>query len=325
MRTGPSADVFLYDRTTTLLTIVSLNDDGVQANGSSTGPSVSSDGMLVLFASAASNLVADPFTSTTQLYLRNYAANAAPVLPAFGRDYPLFEGQPLRLLWEFSDDDASTSWTATVDYGDGAGAQRLPLNDDKTFALSHLYAPGAYDLTVEVTDDAGATGSLVIHVVVTNVAPTIGLPRHDRSRVHAHARDHRHVHRSRNGRALLRLRQLRRRHRDGAARARPARRAAVLGGLVHAAPHLPPRRHLHRGRCRLGQQRRLDQSVHGREGRRVHLPVVRSGRLVLHRRPQPAGEVHRARSRRLIRPRSHRHGGRRRRIGHGRGRPLRLR
>jgi Tol biopolymer transport system component len=173
---GTVGDVFLYDRTTTLLTLVSLNSDGVQANGSSTGPSLSSDGMLVLFASTASNLVADPFTSTTQLYLRNYAANAAPVLPAFGRDYPLFEGQPLRLVWEFSDDDASTSWSATVDYGDGAGAQRLALNDDKTFFLSHLYAPGAYDLTVEVTDDAGASGSLVIHVVVTNVAPTIRLP-----------------------------------------------------------------------------------------------------------------------------------------------------
>ena len=173
---GTAGDVFLYDRATTLLTIVSLNDDGVQGNGSSVGPSLSGDGMLVLFASTSSNLVAEPFTSTTQLYLRNYAANAAPVLPAFGRDYPLFEGQPLRLAWEFSDEDASTSWTATVDYGDGAGAQRLALNDDKTFVLSHLYVPGAYDLTVEVTDDAGAMGSLVIHVVVTNVAPTIRLP-----------------------------------------------------------------------------------------------------------------------------------------------------
>jgi Tol biopolymer transport system component len=169
---GTVGDVYLYDRTTTLLTIVSLNDDGVQAISSSTGPSLSGDGTLVLFGSAASNL-AEPFASTAQLYLRNYAANAAPVLRAFGRDYPLFEGQPLRLTWEFSDDDASTSWSATVDYGDGAGAQRLALNDDKTFSLSHLYSPGAYVLTVEVTDDAGATGSLVIHVVVSNVAPTI--------------------------------------------------------------------------------------------------------------------------------------------------------
>ena len=221
---GTVGDVFLYDRTTTLLTIVSLNDDGVQANSSSTGPSVSSDGMLVLFASAASEPRRGPFTSTTQLYLRNYAANAAPVLPPFGRDYPLFEGQPLRLLWEFSDDDASTSWTATVDYGDGAGAQRLPLNDDKTFALSHLYAPGAYDLTVEVTDDAGATGSLVIHVVVTNVAPTIRMPAtvdlaFTRTlEVNGTFTD------PGTGERYSARRQLRRRHRDGAARARPDRR-----------------------------------------------------------------------------------------------------
>ncbi|HEV8671466.1 MAG TPA: PKD domain-containing protein, partial [Candidatus Limnocylindria bacterium] len=76
---------------------------------------------------------------------------------------------------QFSDDDSSTSWNATVDYGDGAGKQRLDLASDKTFVLDHVYAPGAYDLTVEVTDDAHATGSLVIHVVVSNVAPSVSL------------------------------------------------------------------------------------------------------------------------------------------------------
>jgi len=169
-------DVFLYDRTTEAIKLVSLNDADEQANAASFGPSVSFDGQFVLFGSTASNLVTSPASTGNQLYVRNLVSNQAPVLPAFGGDVTLTESQSMHLTWQFSDNDASTSWTATVNYGDGSGKQPLALNANKTFVLDHLYAPGAYDLTVEVTDDAGATGSLVIHVVDTNVAPTLNLP-----------------------------------------------------------------------------------------------------------------------------------------------------
>jgi hypothetical protein len=74
-------DVFLYDRTTTppTLTLVSRNDDGVQANLPSSEPSLSGDGTLVLFASAATNLFA-PATTNLQLYLRQLRTNQAPVI-----------------------------------------------------------------------------------------------------------------------------------------------------------------------------------------------------------------------------------------------------
>jgi Tol biopolymer transport system component len=168
-------DVFLYDRDSQAVTIVSLNDADEQATTSSFGASLSADGHAVLFGSAASNLVTSPSSTGVQLYVRTLVSNQAPVLPALGRDYALLEAQPMHLAWEFSDSDASTSWTATVDYGDGAGARPLALNANKTFSLDHLWAPGAYDVAIVVTDDAGAAGSLVIHVVVTNVAPSIGL------------------------------------------------------------------------------------------------------------------------------------------------------
>jgi PKD repeat protein len=173
-RNGIFADIFLYDRDNQTVTIVSLNDADEQADQPSNGASVSFDGRLVLFGSIASNLVTSS-SRGNQLYVRNRATNQAPILPAFGRDYLLVERQPLGLTWEFTDNDASTSWAATVDYGDGSGTQLLELNRDKTFSLQHLYAPGSYDLTVEVTDDADATGSLVIHVVVSNVAPSVSL------------------------------------------------------------------------------------------------------------------------------------------------------
>jgi Tol biopolymer transport system component len=176
---GGLIDVFLWDRDTNTTTLVSRNDAGEQATGligrtASTSPSVSGDGNLLLFSSNAGNLFDPPVTAVAQLYVRNLVSNQAPVLRPFDRDFPLFESQPMNLTWEFSDPDSSR-WNATVEYGDRSGTQRLELNPDKTFVLQHLWAPGSYDVTVEVTDDAGATGRLVIHVVVSNVAPTVGL------------------------------------------------------------------------------------------------------------------------------------------------------
>ncbi|MCP3869201.1 MAG: hypothetical protein GY703_14090, partial [Gammaproteobacteria bacterium] len=59
----------------------------------------------------------------------------------------------------FSDPGAD-SWTATVDYGNGAGPQPLLLNPDKSFTLSHVYVDdGFYTVTVVVIDDDGGSGS----------------------------------------------------------------------------------------------------------------------------------------------------------------------
>ena len=54
-----SPDVFLYDRQTDQLTLVSIGPDGGAANGSSEQPSISNDGRYVAFNSYADNLVAN--------------------------------------------------------------------------------------------------------------------------------------------------------------------------------------------------------------------------------------------------------------------------
>ncbi|HYZ59822.1 MAG TPA: PKD domain-containing protein [Nitrososphaeraceae archaeon] len=84
------------------------------------------------------------------------------------------EGATYSASGSFTDTD-SASWSATVNYGDGAGAQPLTLNPDKTFSLSHLYKDnGTYTVTVSVTDNQGATGTGSATVTVNNVAPTVG-------------------------------------------------------------------------------------------------------------------------------------------------------
>src|SRR5262249_18266415 len=75
------------------------------------------------------------------------------------------------------DPGADSPWTATVDYGDGSGAQSLTLNADNTFSLSRAYTDlGDYSVTVAVTDKDGASGvaRFIVHVVTPN--PQVSLP-----------------------------------------------------------------------------------------------------------------------------------------------------
>jgi hypothetical protein len=69
----------------------------------------------------------------------------------------------------FTDSD-SGNWTGTVNYGDGGGDQPLTLSG-KIFSLNHIYnSAGTYTITVNVTDNQGATGTTT--TIVTVVAPT---------------------------------------------------------------------------------------------------------------------------------------------------------
>jgi hypothetical protein len=167
-------DVFLYDRVSESFSLVSKNDAGQQANSASSGASVSADGRLALFGSAANNLVTTPSSTGMQLYVHDMRTNEAPIV-TLGADATLSEGVALSRVASFTDEDASTSWTATVNYGDGSASAPLALAANKTFTLEHLFEPGSYVVSVFVTDDAGAIGAGSFRVTVTNVAPTVNL------------------------------------------------------------------------------------------------------------------------------------------------------
>ena len=100
--------------------------------------------------------------------------NVAPLVNV-GPDVLLYEGQTLSVGGSFSDPGANT-WTATVNYGDGSGAQPLALQPDKTFSLSHLYSTaGSYTVSINVSDNYGGAGSDSLLVTVSNVAPLVNL------------------------------------------------------------------------------------------------------------------------------------------------------
>ena len=65
------------------------------------------------------------------------------------------DGQFAR-VGSFADPGLQT-WTARVDYGDGAGPQALALNPDRTFRLAHHYpTAGAFPVTVTVAPTAAS-------------------------------------------------------------------------------------------------------------------------------------------------------------------------
>lgn len=62
-------DIFLTDRQNNATALVSLSSDGVQGNGPSRDPSISSDGRLVAFVSEASNLVSDDANGLPDIFV----------------------------------------------------------------------------------------------------------------------------------------------------------------------------------------------------------------------------------------------------------------
>jgi hypothetical protein len=81
------------------------------------------------------------------------------------------KGDTYTATGSFTDTDSS-SWTATVDYGDGSGVQPLSLSG-MNFSLQHIYtATGTYTATIAITDNQGATATAAVHVGVTLLPAT---------------------------------------------------------------------------------------------------------------------------------------------------------
>ena len=100
---------------------------------------------------------------------------AGAIVVTAGGDAALREGQTFARKGSFVDEGSgATRWTATVDYGGGAGEQPLALAADHSFRLSHRYAvAGVYVAKVTVQADGGTSGTTRFELMVRNVAPRI--------------------------------------------------------------------------------------------------------------------------------------------------------
>ncbi|HEV8603892.1 MAG TPA: lamin tail domain-containing protein [Tepidisphaeraceae bacterium] len=100
-------------------------------------------------------------------------SNIAPTIAAVSNK-TIGMGSPLNVSGSVSDPGTDT-FTATIDYGNGAGQQPLTINPDNTFSLSNTYAtPGLYTATVRVTDDDGGAATPVSFNVTVRGSSLVG-------------------------------------------------------------------------------------------------------------------------------------------------------
>lgn len=67
--TNDASDIFVFDTQNNQLTLVSINDAGVEGTGNSLHPVLSENGNVVVFESQASNLVADDSNASSDIFL----------------------------------------------------------------------------------------------------------------------------------------------------------------------------------------------------------------------------------------------------------------
>ena len=134
--------------------------DGATATGVAPSHAYLQDGSYTIQVIVTDNLgLADTATTTATV------ANVAPTIGALA-GATLLPGETYAAAGSFAD-PGTDAWTATVDYGDGAGAQPLALAG-KSFALSHVYATaGTYTVTVRVSDDDVTTTRTATVTVLT--------------------------------------------------------------------------------------------------------------------------------------------------------------
>lgn len=134
--------------------------DGQTGSGASAQHTYAGDG-----AFHARLRIDDPLHGLSEYAFDVTVGNQPPHIAAIA-DQRVWLGSPLQLDGSFDDPGAQDSWTAWVDYGDGAGLQSLALSG-KTFALQHSYAqPGSYTVSVRVEDGDGGSHQVSFGVLV---------------------------------------------------------------------------------------------------------------------------------------------------------------
>jgi Tol biopolymer transport system component len=164
--------VFIFDRQTGETDLVSIASNGTQGNaGGGADATISADGRYVAYWSNANNLVPNDTNGFADIYVTTrFVPNAAPIVILPG-SASLHKGETFTASGTIDDQD-STAWTGTLDYGDGSAAVNLIISAGGSFSLSHVYsASGVYTVSVEVTDDEGASSQATLQVEVTNRVP----------------------------------------------------------------------------------------------------------------------------------------------------------
>jgi DNA/RNA endonuclease G (NUC1) len=156
-----------FDPNGAVVSYVWLFGDGSSATGPAVSHTYSQDGTYTVTLTVTDNDgLTDAITTTATV------GNVAPVIAPIAAASGLLPGETYAAAGSFTDPGADT-WNATVDYGDGTGADALALSG-QTFTLSHVYSSAA-TFTVTITiNDGVATATTTTTVTVITPTDAIG-------------------------------------------------------------------------------------------------------------------------------------------------------
>ncbi len=158
-----------------------LDDDGLFDDATDEDPTfdlVGDDGVFTVRLQ-----VTDAYGETDVDETTVTVANVAPTVQPLVQDGPKPENTAIQVSGTATDPGWLDTFTATVDWGDGAGPQALAgvtenVRPDATFtfAASHTYGDnGVFTVTVCVSDDDGGSDCESTNATITNVVPTIAI------------------------------------------------------------------------------------------------------------------------------------------------------
>ena len=157
-------DVYVYDRDTDTIEMVSVNDSGLEGNGGSSGPSISADGRYVAFYSSATDLVTGDTNGVRDIFI--YDRNADTIERVSVNDS----------AQEGNDESTYTVISANGQYTALASAASNLVSGDTNGCMDVFAAP---EYTSPPTPTPTTTGAPLVAsapVVITNnqINPTFG-------------------------------------------------------------------------------------------------------------------------------------------------------
>ena len=167
--TGGQNQIYMRDRTTAAMRLVSVSSDGVAGDGESHDPSVSSDGRYVVFESAATNLVRDDTNRALDVFVHDVRSGSTERVSVSSEGEQLRHEQPTE--W-----GQATADRAVKNREPGDGGMFPSLTPDGRYVVFHSRASNL------VRGDHNHVIDVFVHDRVTRITERVSVSSTGRER-----------------------------------------------------------------------------------------------------------------------------------------------
>ena len=190
------SDVFVHDRVTGLIELVSVSSTGIQGNHASFFPSISADGRFVVFVSIASNLVLGDANNTREVFVHDRDTGITELVSVSSTgeqgnresSFPSISGDGRFVAFEspannLVENDANNKFDVFVHDRDTGTTERVSVSSAGDAGNSNSYRPSisadgrfiAFQSYAKnlVVDDTNDTGDIFVHDRTTGLTERV--------------------------------------------------------------------------------------------------------------------------------------------------------